>query len=170
MNCAQHTEVPAVGYCTTCGRGLCKPCTDAYEPLTCHACFAKAYAAERADLSRQYKRLIVWSVVLGLMGLWIGFAALAESHAPHRAGTIPPPQTPFFMPVVLAWLFSGIPWGWNVLSKVTSRVFLILPVIGWLLYFSYKAAASMMIGWMVMPFKLKKAIVHFQQPQEAEMF
>ena len=163
MNCAQHPDVPAVGYCTTCGRGLCKPCADAYEPLTCHNCFAKAHAETKADLSSQYKKLILWSMALGLMGLWIGCNALSASNAPHRAGSIPPPTTPFFMPIVLAYMFAGIPWGWNVLSKVTSKVFLILPVFGWVLYFVYKIAGSMMIGWLVMPFKLRKAILHFRQ-------
>ena len=163
------SDTPAVGFCTTCGRGLCKPCTDAYEPLTCHSCFAKAHAAERVDLSRQYKKLILWSVALGLMRLWIGCSAVAYSRAPHPRGTIPPPPTPFFMPLILAWLFAGIPWGWNILSKVTSRFFLILPVIGWLLYFVYTVSASVMIGWIVMPFKLRKVIMHFRQPQEASV-
>jgi hypothetical protein len=73
------------------------------------------------------------------------------------------------MPLILAWLFAGIPWGWNILSKVTSRFFLILPVIGWLLYFVYTVSASVMIGWIVMPFKLRKVIMHFRQPQEASV-
>jgi len=152
MNCAQHPDTPAVGYCTKCGRGLCKRCADAYDPLTCQNCYASAVTEERADLNRQYKKLIMWSALLGLVGLWIGC-----SGSTTKAG--PPPGGAILGPLFIGYLFAGIPWGWNTVGKVTSRFFLILPVMGWVLYFVYKIAASMTIGWIVMPFKLRKAII-----------
>ena len=46
-------------------------------------------------------------------------------------------------------LFGGIPYGWNLVSKVT-RYFewiLFLPIMGWLIYFGVKLMASMCCGW-----------------------
>lgn len=46
-------------------------------------------------------------------------------------------------------VFGGIPYGWNLVSKVT-RYFewiLFLPIMGWLIYFGVKLMASMCCGW-----------------------
>jgi hypothetical protein len=108
-------------------------------------------ATDRADLARQYKKLIAWSVILGLVGMWIGCSGSSSKVGPPPGGAV-------LGPLFLGYFFAGIPWGWNTLSKVTSRIFLILPVMGWVLYIVYKIAGSMAIGWIVMPFKLGKAI------------
>lgn len=46
----------------------------------------------------------------------------------------------------LGLCFMGIPWGWEFLNRITPKIFLILPVVGWVLYFVFKFAISMAIG------------------------
>ena len=42
MNCAVHTEVPAVAYCRTCGAALCNACRrDVRGVIYCENCLAQ---------------------------------------------------------------------------------------------------------------------------------
>ena len=52
------------------------------------------------------------------------------------------------MPVMFL-LVGGVPYGWIMVSKVTKYIewFLILPIIGWLIYFTLKLTAAAYIGW-----------------------
>lgn len=66
-------------------------------------------------------------------------------------------QDAYFIVVIFAVIFSY--FGWQALSKITPRVFLIMPVGGWIAYFVVKGALSFFLGVFVAPFIIAKKIV-----------
>ncbi len=66
-------------------------------------------------------------------------------------------QDASFIIVIFAILFSY--FGWQALSKITPRVFLIMPVGGWIVYFVVKGALSFFLGVFVAPYVIAKKIV-----------
>lgn len=63
------------------------------------------------------------------------------------------PGAPFFV----ALLVAGTPCGWRALSSIQPRMFLFLPIIGWLIYFGIKLFLSYWIGSIAMPMQIVKA-------------
>lgn len=55
---------------------------------------------------------------------------------------------------ILGILLAGIPYGWALLNKLTSRFFIGLPIIGWLIYFLVKLVLSYFVGLIALPIKL----------------
>lgn len=50
MKCFDHPQADAVGYCTSCSKGLCTACAiDTGSGLACSACEAKVRGAEKAS-------------------------------------------------------------------------------------------------------------------------
>jgi TonB family protein len=62
------------------------------------------------------------------------------------------------MSLFFGYFLASIPSGWRALTRITPRVFLILPLAGWVLYYIYKLAASAVIGPFVLPFRLSSSI------------
>lgn len=147
MNCSEHATVPAVAACGVCGRGLCNPCADANEPPTCTNCTIAAMTAQRRTI---FKQLAVST------GLFVAGGAFGQTLASTPGAQ---QQQPEWVTVALtAYLFAGAPYGWRALRSFTSRLFLRLPVMGWVFYFACKLSASVMVGAVVTPFTLAAAI------------
>lgn len=47
------------------------------------------------------------------------------------------------------FLVGGVPYGWVMVSRITKYIewFLLLPIIGWLVYYALKLMAAAYIGW-----------------------
>ena len=87
------------------------------------------------------KRRFVIAVVIAILGTLTAFSESGDGNASLVGMMIGTPMA--FL------LFGGIPYGWNLVSKVT-RYFewiLFLPIMGWLIYFGVKLMASMCCGW-----------------------
>lgn len=72
------------------------------------------------------------------------------------------PGENFFVFVIVAELIFAI-FGWRALNKITPRYFLILPIIGWIIFFFVKLLLSMLIGSFVAPFVVSKGIANIVQ-------
>ncbi|SNR14464.1 conserved membrane protein of unknown function [Tenacibaculum jejuense] len=48
--------------------------------------------------------------------------------------------------------------GWKALNSITPRIFLVLPVIGWVIYFILKLFLSSIIGVFILPIRLIQRI------------
>jgi hypothetical protein len=131
MKCYRHYERDAVSQCLDCGKALCPECTDKWFVPICDACNLK-----RAN---DDKKIIVKNVLLMFAFFIVGYAM------PARSGVVK---------MELGLWFMGIPWGWEFLSRITPKIFLLLPVIGWVLYFIFKLAISMVVGPFAMIFKI----------------
>ena len=55
-------------------------------------------------------------------------------------------------------MIAGLPAGWKALSGITSKFFLVLPVVGWAFYFSIKIGLSAIVGLVMLPVETVKAI------------
>lgn len=56
------------------------------------------------------------------------------------------------------YVFAGIVPGWKTLTYLTPRVFLILPILGWLLYFALKLVLSFFVGLVMLPVRTVRNI------------
>jgi hypothetical protein len=65
--------------------------------------------------------------------------------------------------LLLFYISCGMVPGWKALSGITPNIFLIMPIMGWVLYFIIKALLALAIGWIILPFKLAKDIMRFIQ-------
>ena len=95
----------------------------------------------KVGLRKAEKRRFVIAVVIAILGTLTAFSESGDGNASLVGMMIGTPMA--FV------LFGGIPYGWNLVSKVT-RYFewiLFLPIMGWLIYFGVKLMASMCCGW-----------------------
>lgn len=130
MNCYFHPNEPAVTQCAECGRGLCRDCASAPGGNLCRNCIEKAKSEKRALLIRS---IAIFAIVFVLC--------------------LSAPGAPFFV----ALLVAGTPCGWRALSGIQPRMFLFLPIIGWLIYLGIKLFLSSWIGYIAMPMQIVKA-------------
>ncbi len=54
-------------------------------------------------------------------------------------------------------------FGWKSLDKIQPDIFLILPIIGWIIFFVIKFVLSLVIGIFVAPFQISNKIVEVIQ-------
>lgn len=146
MNCAQHVQTPAVGQCHQCGRGLCGECLNAYEPPTCPNCVGGLVKEEKSSATKE----LVVSAILFFFGASIGCEA---GKSDPFLGT-----NAFVSGMVMGYTFAAVPWGWRSLTAITPRVFLFLPLAGWVAYFVIKLSLAVMVGFFVVPFKVWGAV------------
>ena len=96
-----------------------------------------------------------------ILGCCFYFMMLSDSPSKHFN---------LFELLVVAIFMGGIPYGWNALSKLTSNIFLFLPIIGWLIYFVIKATLSLFIGWFFFIVKIVKIILHMRHNQKMKSY
>lgn len=129
MNCFYHAEREAVAQCQNCGKGLCRECASLLNQPYCIDC-VREYAGEQ-------KKQMIKCIVLGLV-IGITFSIWMESAA--------------------YLMFGWIPFGYTFLSKLTPKFFIVMPIVGWVIYFAVKILIAYFIGWLVLPFKMYKWI------------
>lgn len=150
MKCVNHNNVDAVATCNTCGAGLCPTCASMYKPAVCTSCYDDSVANRIGELKASLIKDGIFAVIALLVGLflmWIGGISYAESWG-------------FIL------FFAWIPFGWNFLNKITPNIFLILPMVGWVIYFVCKALLSMIVGIFVAPYVIWKKVKEIKQLQQ----
>lgn len=153
MKCINHNKVDAVGYCGNCGAGLCKECFSKNDNHYCDDCNKKLLASNTAEASSNIIKTIVISLIFAVVG-WI-----LTSNGDNPT---------FIDKLGAAYLFAGMPWGWSVLNMITPNIFLFLPLVGWLIYFSIKAVIAMLVGIVVMPVKIALVIYNYVNAKKEE--
>lgn len=142
MNCFNHTDTPAVAQCTNCGKFLCKECATKYSPILCDDCAgmvvqeqeqaeAKAEMSENNRFKLAIALLCLNFLVYFILGITKGMFSFKFLL--------------FILIDSIAW--GGAPYGWKKLNSVNLNVILILPIIGWFIYFGVKLSLSRLIGW-----------------------
>lgn len=152
MKCYHHPDRDAVAACMECGRGLCKECASYYTKPLCSECAVSKALHIKGNL----EKACLLFAVLALLSLVV----IAAAYAPE----IPPAR------VLMSALFLAcMPFGWYKLTEFTPRVFLILPVIGWIFYFIVKAAVSACIGPLALFFRVLRDGQFMRTVYEREM-
>lgn len=152
MKCFNHTNIDAVATCVDCGKSLCKTCASKYEPILCDDCYQERmnkYNAGQQEYKGSIVGSIIWSVILFIAGFVIPIIMYGEFDAASSFG--------------MGYCLAGFPYGWRALNRITPDIFLIMPIVGWLIYFIIKAFLAVMIGWIAMPIQIIRKIAEIRR-------
>jgi len=147
MNCYNHTVQPAVAQCPDCGKGLCGECVSLYSIPICTSCNKKRITSERGQIIKEM--LLTFGV--GALLAYFFYQWTNGGHSYPLLYNIISFVIPFYV-------FSSIIPGWKTLTSITPRVFLFLPIIGWLLYFLVKFILSVAVGLVMLPVRTVRNI------------
>jgi hypothetical protein len=140
LKCYKHHDLDAVSTCLSCGKALCPSCSEKFSKPYCDGCILE-YTANQ-------KRLLIKNAIIMVILFIFGLS---------QDGNI-----------VFALGLAGVPWGWSTLNRITPNIFLIMPIIGWVIYFIIKFALSMCIGIFVLPYQVFKIIKGIKDSKNLE--
>lgn len=156
MNCYNHPSQAAVAQCSDCGKGLCSGCAAAYSAPICNSCNKSRISNERIRIIKEILFTIVFGVALAyLNGKYIFFKDSSFSL-----------RTTVEYYIIFTYIFAGIVAGWKTLTNITPRMFLVLPIIGWLLYFVLKLFLSFWVGLIMFPVRMVRNILRLIKLQK----
>lgn len=159
MYCYRHPDRPAVALCQDCGRALCHECESFFQANICPECNLRRIRAEKSEI---YKEAMI-SLLAGCVGYALLSAMGLSEVLDSEKGT-----TAVFFSVLVFYSFFSIPSGWRILSGITPRVVLIMPILGWVLYFLFKLSLASAIGPYVLPFRLYRKIKRYREIRKTE--
>ncbi len=154
MKCFYHNDRDAVAQCSECGKFLCSDCAEKWEPPLCPSCGKSISSYNRSSAAAS---LILTVILLVLGGLFTGFMYFSTDSTFYSFGE------KIFGVVLYSYMIAGFPAGWRKLSGLTSRLFLALPVVGWVFYFGIKIGLSAIVGLVMLPVETVKAIRTLKQ-------
>lgn len=158
MNCYNHPTQIAVAQCQDCGKGLCSQCATTYSIPICNSCNKSRIKGER---SRIIKELLV--TFIGGFVLTYLFSKLLSTPVKEGGHTVTFDTVTYLM---LFYICAGIIAGWQTLTRITPRMFLVLPIIGWLIYFALKLFLAFWVGLIMLPIRTVRNIIRFIQLQK----
>lgn len=136
MNCFYHTNRPATGQCTNCGKFLCSECVSKYKPILCQDCYDEIHAQEAKRNTNQGLLIVACAVafvVLALLFLPLG-GLVGMAGPADRIGA--------------AYGFAFCIFGWRGWDSIRSRynISVELSIPGWVCYFALKAVFAVITG------------------------
>lgn len=147
MKCFCHHDRDAVAQCSECGKFLCSECAEVWEPPLCPSCGKSISSYNKSSAAAS----LILTVILFVLGsLFIGYMYSIDSDLSFGQK--------LFGILFFGYVIASIPSGWKALSGITSKFFLILPVVGWLFYFGIKLGLSVIVGFVMLPVETVKAI------------
>lgn len=149
MNCYNHPTQTAVVQCADCGKGLCAQCANNYTMSICNACNSQRIKKEKWNIVKSW----MFTFVFGIIAMVLLGAFLFTPGGEYKFS--------YFGYPMLLWISFGLFPGWQALNRITPNIFLVLPILGWILYFVVKFLLAIAIGWIILPFKLIKDVVRF---------
>ena len=140
MNCFYHPDTVSVAACVDCGKGLCQECAARYQFPICNECNELRSKNEKKAVLFKY----IPSIIFFAAGLFFGLRVIGYD---------------IYMSIVFGYIVAGIFWGWKVISFIQPKMFLFLPIIGWVFYFLIKILLSMIVGIVAMPVGIISIII-----------
>jgi len=145
MNCFYHYEIPCVATCVDCGKGLCQSCATNYTEPICKQCNLKRKLNELECIHKDFIHVLLGGSLCLFIGLifYLEFSFTTLDELKNN-----PINIVFYLLIIIVYCYYsiGIVVGWKTLNKLTPRMFLFLPLFGWLIYFALKLYASMFVG------------------------
>ena len=151
MNCFNHPQLVAVGVCQDCQKVLCSECGSKFSIPICSQCNSNRKRLEKKKINKE-------------LLITFGFAIIASYFVyknPKFSGEFDSSFSNFeqiSLLGVMIYGFASIIAGWKTLSALTSKSFLFLPIIGWLIYFYAKLMLASLIGTIMLPIRTFKNI------------
>ena len=140
MNCFYHPEIVSVASCVDCGKGLCQECAIRYKIPICNECNEIRSKNEKLIIFKQY----IPSAIFFIAGLLFGLKVIEYN---------------VFTSIIMGYMMAGVFWGWKVISFIQPKMFLFLPIFGWILYWFIKFILSMIVGIVAMPIGIARIII-----------
>lgn len=138
MECINHPGTAAAGSCQICGKALCAPCMNRFNPPLCEPCLL----SHNASVARRlYVDLAVTAII------FIGVAAFAAYNAQTNKGG----------GLLIGLMLTGAYWGWQFLSRIPMPLVLTSGA-GFVMYLGIKLFLSIMAGFIVAPRQIFKRI------------
>lgn len=159
MYCYRHPDRPAVALCQDCGRALCYECESFFQANICPECNLRRIGAEKSEIHKE--------AMISLLAGCIGYALLSAMGLSEVLDSEKGTTAVFFSVLIFYSCFS-IPSGWRILSGITPRVILIMPILGWVLYFLFKLSLASAIGPYVLPFRLYRKVKRYREIRKTE--
>ncbi len=151
MNCFNHTESVSVAVCQDCQKGLCSICATKYTIPICDSCNQKRKQNTKKEV---YKELLI------TFGVGILCAVLFAKHIHMEVSD--ESRDLFFKVLDNVFLFyigASLVAGWKTLTRITPNIFLILPILGWVLFFVVKFILSIIVGVFMFPVRLVRNMI-----------
>lgn len=149
MKCFCHHDRDAVAQCSECGKFLCSECAEVWEPPLCPSCGKSISSYNKSSAAAS---LILTAILFVLGCLFTGYMYFSSDSTFYSFGE------KIFGTVFYGYMIAALPAGWKALSGLTSKFFLVLPVVGWAFYFGIKIALSAIVGLVMLPVETVKAI------------
>jgi len=149
MNCYNHPTQIAVAQCSDCGKGLCSQCATAYSIPICNTCNKSRISNEKVRIIKE----LIFTVIFGVGLAYLFGEVIFFKGASFSSKTI------IGYYIIYTYLFAGIVSGWKTLTSITPRMFLFLPLLGWVIYFVIKLSLSAVIGIVMLPIRTIKNII-----------
>lgn len=146
MNCYNHPNIVAVAQCCSCGKFLCKWCIQKDEPVLCKTCSTKYAANDKRKASMEL--LVTFGV--GFLIYLLFYSGITFDYQKYISSGL---FSQRYTSAIFLYISFGIVAGWKSLNKITPKVFMILPFIGWLIYFVVKIYASILVGIVMLPIR-----------------
>lgn len=154
MKCYKHISEDIVVQCHGCGRGLCHGCSGRFNLVFCEGCLLKN--------NNEYRKQTLKGLLLS------GAIFLVAAYFLH--GQIKDYQPSTLLTILItSYIFASVPWGWSFLSRITPQVFLMMPIIGWAVFFVVKLYLSLFVGMFIAPYKIFRAIKDLKEVRETEL-
>lgn len=141
MNCFNHENSVAVAFCQDCNKGLCQNCAKKNSMPICDQC---NHLRGIATMNGVWKEIII---TFGF-GLSLTTLVLLKASTPDNSLRIG-----MYEFMIFFYCCSGIVAGWKTLNRISPNVFIILPLIGWLIYFIVKLLLSFWVGIVMLPIR-----------------
>lgn len=143
MECINHSGVTAAGTCQMCGKALCVPCMNRFNPPACEPCLA----SHNAGVARRlYMDLGITAAI------FIGVALLVAFNVSTNKGG----------GVVLGLMVAGAYWGWQFLSRISVPV-LFTSGAGLTIYLFIKFMLSIFAGFIIAPWQIFKRVKELRE-------
>ena len=154
MNCYNHTDQPAVATCIDCGKGLCSECSNKYTILVCDSCNLNRLYIEKSSMLRRWGISIVIAIL---------FTFFNSQSCPWPKNSL---LYLIAIPTMIISVFvvsMGIQYGWRLLNIITPRMFLFLPLVGWLIYFGVRLSIASFVGIIIAPMMLFQDVKRYKE-------
>lgn len=146
MKCYNHPNIDAVGSCVDCGKALCQECAGNFKPVLCAEC---ANSRTKKEISQCIFSFVISIGIFIIMYIINNYSSFMNDN------------------VTSLFIFSCIPWGWTLISSITSKFSLVLPVWVWIIVYVIKFFLAMLIG--IPAFIIKICILIFKLIRSIKM-
>lgn len=160
MNCYYHPTQPAVAICDDCRKGLCSQCARKYSTPICNSCNRGRMKYEKKEIVKELLVTFTFGILLAYL---LKEKVFNDPFSSSRLSFI------IIHYVVFTYIFAGIVAGWKTLTGFTPNILLIMPIIGWLIYFLLKLFLSFWVGLIMLPIRTIRNIVRLIQLQRVRI-